>query len=304
MPVTVLVPDEDGVRALRELAGVRPVRYSWREPLPAGAAEAEVLVPGAHRPEERAAVLGALPNLKLIQLLSAGAENWIGTVPDGVLLSTCRGAHGGSTAEWVVAVLLSIYRELPGFAAGQAAHRWDPHATGTLQDKRVLVIGAGDLGRQLERRLVAFDARVTMVGVTGRDGVHAVDELPALLPGHDVAVLVVPLTSRTRGMAGAEFLAAMPDGAILVNAARGPVVDTAALLAELRAGRLRAALDVTDPEPLPPDHPLWTAPNVVLTPHVAGSVTGSQRRSYAVVAAEIARYAGGELPNNLVRGEY
>ncbi|NIH84967.1 2-hydroxyacid dehydrogenase [Amycolatopsis granulosa] len=304
MPVTVLVPDEDGVHALRELAGVRPVRYSWREPLPAEAAEAEVLVPGAHRPEERATVLGALPNLKLIQLLSAGAENWIGTVPDGVLLSTCRGAHGGSTAEWVVAVLLSIYRELPGFAAGQAARRWDPHATGTLQDKRVLVVGAGDLGRQLERRLVAFDAQVTMVGVTGRDGVHAVDELPALLPGHDVAVLVVPLTSRTRGMAGAEFLSAMPDGAILVNAARGPVVDTAALLAELRAGRLRAALDVTDPEPLPADHPLWTASNVVLTPHVAGSVTGSQRRSYAVVAAEIARYAGGELPHNLVRGEY
>ncbi|GAA3834311.1 MULTISPECIES: 2-hydroxyacid dehydrogenase [Amycolatopsis] len=304
MPVTVLVPDEDGLHVLGELPGVRPVRYSWREPLPPEAADAEVLVPGAHRPEERDAVLGALPNLKLIQLLSAGAENWIGTVPDGVLLSTCRGAHGGSTAEWVVAVLLSIYRELPGFAADQAAHRWNLHATDTLQDKRVLVVGAGDLGRQLKRRLVAFDARVTMVGVSAREGVHPVDELPALLGVHDVVALMVPLTSRTRGMVDAKFLAAMPDGAILVNAARGPVVDTDALVAELTAGRLRAALDVTDPEPLPADHPLWTAPNVLLTPHVAGSVTGSKRRSYAVVAAEIARYAGGELPQNLVHGEY
>ena len=304
MPVTVLVPDEDGLLPLRELAGVRAVHYSWREPLPPEAAVAEVLVPGAHRPEERDAVLAALPNLKLIQLLSAGAEHWIGTLPDGVLLSTCRGAHGGSTAEWVVAVLLSIYRELPGFAAGQAAHGWNQHTTDTLQDKRVLVVGAGDLGQQLKRRLVPFDARVTMVGVSGRDGVHAVDELPELLPTHDVVALMVPLTSRTRGMVDVKFLAAMPDGAVLVNAARGPVVDTDALLAELNSGRLRAALDVTDPEPLPADHPLWTAPNVVLTPHVAGWATGSKRRSYAVVAAEIARYAGGELPQNLVHGEY
>lgn len=304
MPVTVLVPDDDGLRALGELAGVRPVRYSWHEPLPPEAAEAEVLVPGPHQRGERDAVLGALPSLRLVQLLSAGAENWIGSLPEGVLLSTCRGAHGGSTAEWVMAVLLSIHRDLPAFAADQAAERWNPRPTATLQDKRVLVVGAGDLGRQLRRRLLAFDARVTMVGVSARDGVHPVDALPALLPDHDVVALVVPLTSRTRGMVDAEFLAAMPDGAVLVNAARGPVVDTDALLAELTAGRLRAALDVTDPEPLPADHPLWTADNLVLTPHVAGSVTGSRRRSYAVVAAEIARYAGGELPLNLVHGEY
>ena len=130
------------------------------------------------------------------------------------------------------------------------------------------------------------------------------EDLPTLLPEHDVVVLMVPLTSRTRGMVDAEFLAAMHDGAVLVNAARGQVADTDALTAELGSGRLRAALDVTDPEPLPPDHPLWTIPGVLLTPHVAGSARGSRRRSYAVAATEIGRYASGELPDNLVHGEY
>jgi phosphoglycerate dehydrogenase-like enzyme len=304
MTVTVLVPDADGVSVLAEVDGVRPVRYTWGEELPAQAREAEVLVPGFHRSRATPEFFARLPELKLIQLLSAGAEDWVGKVPDGVLLSTCRGAHGGSTAEWVMAVLLSMVRELPAFAADQAERRWNRHATDTLQGKRVLVVGAGDLGNQLRRRLEAFDARVAMVGQAARDGVHGVDQLPALLAEHDVVALMVPLTSRTAGMVDADFLAAMPDGAILVNAARGRVVDTDALLAELRAGRLRAALDVTDPEPLPADHPLWTAPGLVLTPHVAGAAHGSQVRSYEVVATEIARYVNGELPRNLVHGEY
>ena len=302
MVMTVLVPDEEGVLALTGLDGVRPVRYEPAGP-PPDAVKAEVLIPG-HRVHELTRLLDRLPNLKLIQLLSAGAEDWIGALPDGVLLSTCRGAHGGSTAEWVVAVLLSIYRELTGFAADQAAHRWHRHTTETLQGKRVLIVGAGDLGKQLRRRIEPFDTQVTLVGLTARAGVRPAEELPELLGTHDVVALLVPLTSRTRGMVDAGFLAAMPDGAVLVNAARGPVVRTDALLAELNSGRLRAALDVTDPEPLPAGHPLWTAPGLLLTPHVGGAADGLQRRSYAVAAAEIARYAGGELPHNLVHGEY
>src|SRR5690606_5270954 len=134
--------------------------------------------------------------------------------------------------------------------------------------------------------------------------IHGVEKLPALLPEADVVVLLVPLTTRTRGMVDAKFLASLPDGALLVNASRGPVVDTAALLAELESGRLEAALDVTDPEPLPEDHPLWGLPNVVITPHVGGAVVDARRRSYEVVAAEIGRYVRAELPNDLVRGEY
>ncbi|PXY28310.1 2-hydroxyacid dehydrogenase [Prauserella muralis] len=301
MTVTVLVPDDDGVVALSEVEGVRPVRYRVGEPLPEQARDAEVLIPGGGGVQ---ALLGELPKLRLIQLLSAGAEQWIDVLPDGVLLSTCRGAHGGATAEWVVAVLLSLYRDLGAFADGQRAREWAPHVTDGLQGKRVLIVGAGDVGRQARRKLEPFDARVTMVGLSARPGVHGVGELPELLGDCDVVVLLVPLTSRTRGMVDATFLAAMPDGAVLVNAARGAVVDTDALLAELSSGRLRAALDVTEPEPLPAGHPLWSAPGVLITPHVAGSVQGSRRRSYAVAVAEIERYVKGELPDNLVHGEY
>ncbi|MEC3973801.1 2-hydroxyacid dehydrogenase [Amycolatopsis sp. H20-H5] len=302
MTVTVLVPDDEGLDALSEITGVRAVRYQWGEPTPPEAAKAEVLIPGYHRATSE--LWGELPNLKLIQLLSAGAEDWVGTLPEGVLLSTCRGAHGGSTAEWVVAVLLSMCRGLEQFATDQRARRWQRQTTEGLQGKRALIIGAGDLGQHLRRRLEPFDVRCTMVGMSPRDGVRGVKELPDLLGTHDVVVLMVPLTSRTRGMVDAEFLAAMPDGAVLVNAARGAVADTDALVAELTTGRLRAALDVTEPEPLPLDHPLWSVPGLVLTPHIGGAVRGVRRRSYAVAAAEIARYAGGELPNNLVHGEY
>ncbi|WP_020498087.1 2-hydroxyacid dehydrogenase [Sciscionella marina] len=304
MTITVLVPNEEGRAALAEVDGVNPVRYEPGEPLEDHMREAQVLVPPFLAGPKVSEMFAELPRLRLIQLLSAGAENWTGLVPQGVALSTCRGAHGGATAEWVFATLLSIYRELEPFAADRARRVWDQHYTETLMDKRVLVVGAGDLGEQLRRRFEAFDAHATLVGTRARDGVHGVDELPGLLPVHEVTVLVVPLTSATRGMVDAKFLAAMPDGAVLVNAARGPVVRTEALLAELNAGRLRAALDVTDPEPLPEGHALWSAPNLVLTPHVGGSVTGGQVRAWRVAAAEIGRFAAGLQPGNLVDGEY
>jgi phosphoglycerate dehydrogenase-like enzyme len=120
-------------------------------------------------------------------------------------------------------------------------------------------------------------------------------------PAFDACVLIVPLTDATRGLADARFLAAMPDGAVLVDAARGPVVDTGALTAELVAGRLRAALDVTDPEPLPAGHPLWDVPGLLLTPHVAASVPRSLKRAYRVVAEQPAHVARGESPPNPVQ---
>ncbi|PRY42783.1 phosphoglycerate dehydrogenase-like enzyme [Umezawaea tangerina] len=300
----MLVPDDYGLSALSSVDGVRAVRYEAGEPLPPEAADARVLVPKFLQGTNPSDVYAQLPKLELVQLLSAGAERFIGTLPEGVLLSTCRGAHGGSTAEWAIGALLSIYRDFPAFDAARRERRWDFHRTDTLQDKRVLVVGAGDLGEQFRRRLEPFDATATLVGRTARDRVHGMDELPVLLGEHDAVLVVVPLTDETTGMVDAAFLAAMPDGAILVNAARGPVVDTDALVAELTSGRLRAALDVTEPEPLPEDHPLWTAPGLFLTPHVAGSCTGSERRSYGVATREIARFAAGEQPLNLVKGDY
>lgn len=302
--ITVLVPNEIGVAALSRVDGVRPVRYEPGKPWPAEAETAQVLVPGFLAGLDVETLLAGLPALEYVQLLSAGAEVWTGRLPDGVLLSTCRGAHGGSTAEWALAVLLAVYRDLPAFQHAQDRREWTRHTTDTLWEKKILVVGAGDLAEEFERRAVAFDATVTLVARTKRDGVHGTDELPALLPEHDAVVLVVPLTAATTRMVDADFLAAMPDGAVLVNAARGPVVDTAALLAELTSGRLRAALDVTDPEPLPSDHPLWTAPGLLLTPHVGGSTRGLDERAWRIAADEIARYAAGERPRNLVRGEY
>jgi phosphoglycerate dehydrogenase-like enzyme len=299
--ITVLVPDEQGEAALAGVDGLEVVRFTSMDEMPE---RVEVLIPGFLAESDPAAFVTRLPRLRLIQLLTAGAENWIGRVPPHVTLSTARGAHGGSTAEWALATLLAVYRELIPFERDRVTRTWVRRPTETLLDKKVLVIGAGDLGTQLKRRLDACDARTTLVGFRARDGVHGIGEVPSLLGTHDAVVLMVPLTPATTGMVDAAFLSRMRDGAVLVNAARGKVVDTSALVAELVSGRLRAALDVTEPEPPPADHPLWTAPGLLLTPHVAASVEGYQSRAYAVVAAEIARYAAGEPLHNVVRGDY
>jgi len=305
MSVTVLVPDESGSKILSQIAGVTALCFDPDRPLPAGADDAEVLVPRFLAPPSDVIELTRdLPRLRLVQLLTAGAEEWIGRLPEGVLLSNGRGAHGASVAEWVLAALLTFSWDLTVFGAAQREHRWAYHQTDGLQGSRILIVGAGDLGTALRRRLAVFDVTVTLVGTVARDGVRAVAELPELLGGHDVVVLMVPVTPKTVGMVDAEFLARMTDGAVLVNAARGSVVDTDALVAELASGRLRAALDVTDPEPLPPDHPLWTVPGLLLTPHIGGSSRGNIDRAYSIAAAEITRYVAGEPPKNLVRGHY
>jgi len=292
--VKVLVPDEEGVRALADVAGVEVVRYDPRQPFHVEVRDAEVLVPGFLT---QARGLQDLTGLRLVQLLSAGAEAWIGQLPDGVALSDCRGAHGGATAEWVLAVLLAVYRHLPRFVEAQRDGTWDYHQTEELAGKHVLLVGAGDVAGETAKRLHVFGATTTLIGRRQRDA------LPDLLPRHDAVVLAVPLTAETRGMCDRAFLAAMPDGAVLVNAARGPVVDTDALVAELRTGRLRAAVDVTDPEPLPADHPLWSAPGLLLTPHVGGSVPLGRERAYLVAAEQIACWASeGTTPNLVVDG--
>ncbi len=148
--------------------------------------------------------------------------------------------------------------------------------------------------------LGGFDAELTFVARTARDGVRSIDDLPQLLPDADVVILIVPVTDETRGMVDAAFLARMKDDALLVNAARGVVVDTDALLAELSSRRLRAALDVTEPEPLPAGHPLWSAPNLLLTPHVAGAVPGTNERAAAAVTDQLRRVLAGEPLVNVV----
>ncbi|OLM10039.1 D-3-phosphoglycerate dehydrogenase [Pseudonocardia sp. Ae505_Ps2] len=302
--MTVLVPHAAGAEILSEVDGLEPVVYDPEKPLPDEAGRARVLVAPFLATSEAVAMTEQMPHLELVQLLTAGAEAWIGRLPDGVALSDGRGAHGGATAEWVVSVLLAVYRHLDRFVRAQDRGEWDYHQTEELAGKKILIVGAGDVGQKTRARLEPFEVETAMVGRTARDGVHGWDELPALLPRYDATVLIVPLTDETRGMVDADFLAAMPDGVLLVNGARGPVVDTDALLAELTSGRIRAAVDVTDPEPLPPGHPLWSAPGLLLTPHVGGTVPMAMRRAYGVAAEQLAAFVRGEEPPNLVTGAY
>ena len=190
--------------------------------------------------------------------------------------------------------------ELPRFAAAQQAGHWDPTVSDLIAGKRVLIVGYGSIGEAVERRLAGWDVVIDRVARRARDGVQPIEELPRLLPEADVVVILVPVTEETRQLVNAEFLKTMKDGALLVNAARGVIVDTDALLAELTSGRLRAALDVTDPEPLPDGHPLWSAPGLLLTPHVGGAVGASGERAYEIVAAQLARLATGRPLLNVI----
>ncbi len=299
MDRVVLTGNQQTADGLADVSGYRVVAMDGGA-MPDDGRAAAVLVPPFLAGPAATRLLGDLPELELIQLMSAGAEHWTPLVPDGVTLCTASGAHGGATAEWAVGALLAVLREFPPFALLQEQGRWDQHPTDELNGKRILVIGAGDLGTQVRTRLEPFGVTVTMAARTARPGVASIEEVPALLPGHDVVILMVPLTEATTGLVDREFLAAMPDDAVLVNAARGPVVDTEALVAELADGRLRAALDVTDPEPLPAGHPLWSAPGVFITPHVAGSVPGSYRRALSVVRRQLERFRDGDELQNVV----
>ena len=303
-PVDVLVPPviADAVAAVSPRLRVHP--FDPGDGVPTGeAARSSIWVPPSGYPGSPDDVVAALPRLRLVQLLTAGAERFIGRLPDGVVLCNARGAHTPSTAEWVMAATLAAQRGIPFFTREQDAGRWTFTRQHTLFGARVLVVGAGDIGRAIGRMLDGFGVEVDFVARSARDGVHATSELPQLLLHADVVVLVVPVTPETTGMVDASFLAAMKDDALLVNAARGVVVDTDALLAELTGGRLRAALDVTDPEPLPPGHPLWTAPGLLLTPHVGGEIPGTVERGAASVTAQLRRVLAGEPLADVV-GDY
>jgi phosphoglycerate dehydrogenase-like enzyme len=245
-----------------------------------------------------------LPNLRLLQLPSAGYEHAVPHVPDHAELANGRGIHDDETAELAVGLALASLRELGAFQADRARGVWDARTTRSLADRRVTVVGYGAIGSAIATRFEAFRTDVTVVARTAReqDGrqVRAFGDLPALAADTDVLVLITPLTDETEGLVDATLLGALPDGALVVNVSRGKVVDTDALVAELESGRLSAALDVTDPEPLPAGHPLWTTPNTVLTPHVGGNTDLSVPRSVELMRRQVAALADGRPFENVI----
>ncbi|HTR92319.1 MAG TPA: 2-hydroxyacid dehydrogenase [Trebonia sp.] len=249
--------------------------------------------------------VGQMPRLKVVQTLTAGYEDVLPLLPDQVTLCNAAGLHDTSTAELAVALALASGRHLDWFARDQVPGTWSQRPGRALADQRVLIVGYGRIGAAIEARLQGFEvASVTRVSGRGRSGsppVHPVGELHALLPQADIVFIVAPHTPQTEGMFGARELALLPDGALLVNVARGKLVDTAALLAELSSGRITAALDVTEPEPLPAGHPLWHAPGVLISPHVGGASSAFAPRADRLIAAQLARFAAGEPLANVVR---
>jgi phosphoglycerate dehydrogenase-like enzyme len=265
---------------------------------------ADIVISGFD-PKRTIEILPQLRDLRLVQTLSAGVDTLVEHIPSDVILCDGSGVHDASVSEWVVMATLAMRRHLPEYVLSQRDAAWQRASGGAdLEGATVLILGYGSIGRAVEQRLEPFGARVVRVARRGREGVHGVDELQGLLCDADVVVILLPLTAGTHGMVDAGFLAAMREGALLVNAARGPIVDTDALLTALRSEHIQCALDVTDPEPLPDGHALWSAPGVLITPHIGGAVERLFERAWRFAGEQVRRYVDGEPLLNIVSDGY
>jgi phosphoglycerate dehydrogenase-like enzyme len=230
--------------------------------------------------------ISQMSNLKIVQLLMAGYEDAIPYLRPGIRLFNARGVHDFSTAELTIALLLNHYTGVKKYLRNMDDALWQAGQRDSIYGKRIAVVGAGSVGKKIGDFLTAFDVALTFFAQTSRAGVRGISELPNLISEFDAVIVIVPLTNSTRHLVNADLLGRMRDGALLVNVARGPVVDTEALLVELRTGRISAALDVTDPEPLPSESELWRMPNVTITPHVGGNSSAFEPQARAFLKAQ------------------
>ncbi|NTW28106.1 MAG: 2-hydroxyacid dehydrogenase [Coriobacteriia bacterium] len=246
-----------------------------------------------------------MPSLRYVQTLSAGVDQIVGSIPPGVSLCSARGVHDGSVSEWVLTAILAGLKNIVPFRDNMREGRWEPMTLPGLSGANIVLLGYGDIGHAVERRLEPFGpGSICRIARRPKEGIHTADVLPEVLPRADVVVLLLPLTEETQGIVDSEFLAQMKPGALLVNAARGKLVDTTALLEALRAGHIRAVLDVVDPEPLPADHPLWQAPGLLITPHIAGLGAHFMQRAMVLIRDQLERLAHDEPLRNVVRDGY
>lgn len=309
--IVVSLPTDPGLlEAMQEALGETPdVRFiEWDLKSPAPEPTIDLVVPPYWGGERRLANLSGVAT-RLVQWQSIGFNGVDKYLPAGLPFANAATVHEGSTAELALALTLASQRGLDTFVRQGDAHNWQLRSFPSLADRRVMILGYGGVGKAIDARLQGFEVEVTRIARSARQEagpsgatvpVHAMSDLTERLRNTEVLIIGVPLTPETRGLVGAKELAALPDGALVVNVARGPVVDTDALVAELNSGRLRAALDVTDPEPLPKDHPLWDCPNLIVTPHVGGDSTAMLPRMVALIQRQISRLLANESPENLI----
>lgn len=297
----VSLPSQELLEALEPTDGVDFVLWDLAGPAPEG--RLDLLVPGyMGKPSALSALEGV--DVGLVQSQSIGYDGVADVLPAGCVFANAAGVHETSTAELAVGMMIASQRGLPDFVRNQASGTWDNTQRPSLADRRVLLVGYGGVGKAIEARLLPFETEVTRMASRAREeaggSVLGIDALYEQLPLHEIVVVSVPLSGQTDKLVDAKFLAAMPDGALLVNVARGPVADPDALLAETSSGRLRAALDVTDPEPLPAGHPLWTTPGVLITPHVGGASSAMFPRMVRLIRKQIGLLLEGREPVNVV----
>jgi phosphoglycerate dehydrogenase-like enzyme len=304
---TVTFPDRDLLARVQPLpAGIEASVWDLRsdpEDIALDAIDA-VILPYL----DASAVLGSLskaPNLKFVQTQSTGFDGVPEAAGPSAGVASASGVHAAATAELAIGLIIAKLRGIDQAVRDQQTGNWRPQRRSSLADRRVLLVGVGGIGHEIAKRLEPFEVEITRVGSRAREDsagrVHASSELAALAKTHDVLVAVTPLNEHTHRLVDATVLAALPDGALVVNVGRGPVVDTAALTAEVLSGRLHCALDVVDPEPLPGDHALWTSPNALITPHIGGNASAFEPRIVKFVASQLKALASGRRPENLVQ---
>ena len=246
------------------------------------------------------APIAHMSSLKVIQSPNAGVDDVIAIRPKGVTLCNAAGVHDASTAELAVGLAIAARRGFAEFSQNQSKGIWLHTSNAALTDSKVAIVGHGNIGKTIARMLAGFEVQITSFSKSGSDGALTMDQFDVQISSFDVIILIVPLNDQTRHLMNSKRLAAMKDGAALINVARGAVIDTEALLAELDTKRIFVALDVTDPEPLPAGHPLWSAPNTLITPHVGGDSKAFEPRGRALVESQLARYAAGQPLINVV----
>jgi phosphoglycerate dehydrogenase-like enzyme len=259
-------------------------------------------VPPYLGPPSTLELIKEMPNLEAVQLLTVGFDAALEHVPEHVTLCNAVGVHESATAELAVALVLASLRGIDDYARAMPQGAWIHDRRSSLVDRTVIIIGAGGVGKAIADRLIPFEVDITVVARSQRPGVVSISELPHLLPDADIVILAVPLDAQTRKLVDDAFLTRMREGALLVNVARGGVVDTEALIRHVKQGRIRAALDVTDPEPLPSHHELWRTPGVLISPHVGGDTSAFVPRAKRLVDSQISSWSRGDPLAHIVRG--